>query len=617
LQENVSDAVIAIDMNLRIQSWNRAAETIFGRRADEVLGQLVSDVLPRGYELANLEAEKREQFFTEGAWQGESMIQLQDGRLHWLLHSVTLLKDSRETPVGMVAISRDITERKQSEESLCTSEERYRLLADHISDMIMRISITGNYLYLSPSTYTMMGYEPAELLGQSCIAFAHPDDQKLLLRTYTPKGQPRLDLPPMRIRFRHKQGHYVWLENTGRTIVSPTTGEPLEFIITSRNVTQQVQAEASLRASEEKFRRLIETMSSGVFLCDLDLVITYVNEHFCTLLGYPSSEVLNTRFAEYVDEASLAELNRQVMKRRQGESSAYELVIKQKNGRWRHWLLFASPWYDEQQQLVGSFAVVTDITLQKKAERALEESLSKEKELNELKSRFVSMTSHEFRTPLTSILMMAETLYTYRCKLTDAQVEQRLIGIREQCLHLKGIMDDVLELARMQAGRAEFKPVSLDLQELCRHIIEELQPQETRTPRLHYQCSGAIPIANLDKRLMRQIIVNLIVNALKYSPDDQPVLVRLAHREDALVLEVIDHGIGIPAADLPHLFQPFHRSSNVGVIQGTGLGLVITKEAVALHGGAINVTSQVGVGTTFTVTIPMLPTASTELVVEF
>jgi PAS domain S-box-containing protein len=616
LQEDVSDAVIAVDLELHIQSWNRAAETIYGRRADEVIGLPITAVLNQGYGLVDLSSQERREFFQHGSWQGEAMTQLADGRARWLFHSLTLLRDEQGRPIGMVAVSRDITERKESEERLRTSEERYRLLADHNSDMILRISIAGNYLYLSPSTYTMMGYEPAELLGQPYVAFVHPDDQKLLLRTYTPKGQPRLDLPPMRIRFRHKQGHYVWLENTGRTIVSPT-GEPLEFIITSRNVTQQVQAETALRASEEKFRRLIETMSSGVFLCDLDLVITYVNERFCTLLGYQAGELLNTRFVDYVDEASLAQVDRQIAKRRQGESSAYELVIKQKEGERRHWLLSGSPWYDEQQQLVGSFAVVTDITLQKKAESALEESLRKEKELNELKSRFVSMTSHEFRTPLTSILMMTETLQTYRRKLTEEQIEQRITGIREQCLHLKGIMEDVLELARMQAGRTEFKPAPLALADLCQQIIAELQPSRALAPRLHYECTDTMPIANLDKRLMHQIIANLIVNALKYSPSDQPVLVCLAYREGSFVLEVRDHGIGIPAADLPHLFQPFHRASNVGVIQGTGLGLVITKEAVALHEGTINVTSQVGVGTTFTVTIPMLPTVSTELVVEF
>lgn len=615
LQENVSDAVIAIDLNLRIQSWNRAAETIFGRRANDVLGQLVSDIFPRGYQLASLEPENYGQLFRKGAWQGESMMQLQDGCLRWLLHSVTLLKDSQGTPVGMVAVSRDITERKESEERLRASEERYRLLADHISDMILRISTTGHYLYLSPSTYTMMGYEPAELLGQLCTTFTHPDDRKLLLRTYTPKGKPQFEFPPMRIRFLHKQGHYVWLENTGRTIISPTTGEPIEFVVSSRNVTQQVQAEVALRASEEKFRRLIETMGSGICICDLNLMINYTNDYFCTLLGYTHDELLHTSFVTYVEETDLPKLRQQVLKRQQGESSAYELVMKGKDGRRVHWLVSGSPWYDEQNQIIGSFAVVTDITVQKKAERTLEEALRKEKELNELKSRFVSMASHEFRTPLTSILMMADTLFTYRHRLTEEQIQQRITGIREQGHYLKGIMEDVLELARIQAGRSEFKPVSLDLNALCQSMLDELQPQGAIAPRLFYECTGAVRTTDLDKRLMRQIITNLVVNAMKYSPSDQPVMVRLTYYNDSIVLEVKDQGIGIPAADLPHLFQAFHRASNVGVIQGTGLGLVITKEAIELQGGTIDVNSQPGVGTTFTVTIPTLSTAANELAV--
>ena len=146
-------------------------------------------------------------------------------------------------------------------------------------------------------------------------------------------------------------------------------------------------------------------------------------------------------------------------------------------------------------------------------------------------------------------------------------------------------------------------------------MIDELQPPGATAPRLFYECTGVMRTTILDKRLMRQIITNLLVNAMKYSPSDKTVTVRLTYHNDTIVLAVKDQGIGIPAADLPHLFQAFHRASNVGVIQGTGLGLVITKEAIELQGGTIGVNSQLGVGTTFTVTIPTLSTVANEMTV--
>lgn len=240
-----------------------------------------------------------------------------------------------------------------------------------------------------------------------------------------------------------------------------------------------------------------------------------------------------------------------------------------------------------------------------KSQTQLQQAIVKEKELSELKSRFVSMASHEFRTPLATILLLTDTLTTYRHRLTDKQIEERLHKVQEQVGNLKEIMDDVLQLARLQARRMEFKPEQLDLNAFCRTVVEEFQSWPDVTHRLIYHGDETVPPVNLDKRLIRQIISNLISNAIKYSPVDKLIIVSLAHSCDALEVEVHDEGIGIPSADLAHLFEPFHRAANVESIAGTGLGLVIAKEAVELHGGKISVESQVGVGTTFTVYLPV------------
>lgn len=458
---------------------NTPGHSVRGIDPERDMGKTDFDFYPRT--LAEAFHAEEQAIFNTGQPLVNHEVQLarEDGRVIWISSTKVPLRNLQGEIIGLAGISHDITARKQTEDALRASEARYRLLADNISDMVTRLNPAGDYLYVSPSSRTILGYDPAEMVGQSAFALIHPDDVVFAQEAIQQARELHEDYPPLRLRFQHKQGHYVWLETSGRTVFAEESGEPIELIVSLRNVTKQKQAEI-----------------------------------------------------------------------------------------------------------------------------ALQEALQKEKELSELKSRFVSMASHEFRTPLASILVLTETLLTYRHKLTDEQVTQRLGKIQEQVGHLKDIMDDVLQLARLQARRGEFNPAPLDLDALCRTVLEEFRSQSADELRLFYTCNAAIPAVNLDQRLMRQTISNLVANAIKYSSADKAVLVRLIYTDVALLLQVQDEGIGIPAADLKHLFQPFHRASNVGSIPGTGLGLVIAQESVELHGGTITVDSQLGVGTTFTVIIP-------------
>lgn len=253
--------------------------------------------------------------------------------------------------------------------------------------------------------------------------------------------------------------------------------------------------------------------------------------------------------------------------------------------------------------LVMSF--ILDMTTHKAAEDALRQALTREKELNELKSRFVSMASHEFRTPLASILALNETLSAYRSTLSDDQIEQKLGKMRDQIEHLNHIMEDVLQLARLQARRMEFHPTRLNLDSLCRSVLDEFQTRSDSHHEWYYHCDETLQDVILDKKLMRQIISNLISNAMKYSPMGKLITVTLTWNENRLIIRVQDQGIGIPTADLALLFEPFHRATNVETISGTGLGLTIVKESVELHGGTISIESEIGVGTIFMIQIPL------------
>lgn len=376
-------------------------------------------------------------------------------------------------------------------------------------------------------------------------------------------------------------------------------------------------AHAELARSEARFRTIVDDQVELLCRYDADLNLTFVNaaysrNHAATPDELVGSNILNLIPRE--DHERALQHVRTLTPQNPVAVSEHQTLMPDGTRRWFQWTDRAV--LDEYGQIIEYQGVGRDISERRRIEEAerqqrhtaeaLRLALARETELGELKSRFVSIASHEFRTPLASILAATETLSAYRQNMTDDQIEQRLGKIREQVNHLTGIMDDVLHLARIQARRVQFNPVELDVDALCRDILDEFQNQRDFKHQVVYTSQPDLPIPRLDKRLMRQVITNLISNAIKYSPATEPIRIALNYEAPLLKLEVADKGIGIPEADREHLFEPFHRGQNVGTISGTGLGLAIIWESINVHGGRIEVQSEVGQGTTFVVIIPIV-----------
>lgn len=239
------------------------------------------------------------------------------------------------------------------------------------------------------------------------------------------------------------------------------------------------------------------------------------------------------------------------------------------------------------------------------AKENLARALSQERELSELKSRFVSLVSHEFRTPLGVTMSAVEVLRHYRDRISEDKHTELLQDIYSATLQMSGLMEQVLLLGRAEAGKLVWHPAPVDLPELCGKVVDEgLSATHRRCP-VNFTAEGDFSDARMDAALLRHIISNLLSNAVKYSPAGSPVDFKLNREGDEAVITVQDRGIGIPEADQGRLFEAFHRASNVGETPGTGLGLLLVKRCVELHHGSISVQSQENVGTTFTVRLPI------------
>jgi signal transduction histidine kinase len=244
-----------------------------------------------------------------------------------------------------------------------------------------------------------------------------------------------------------------------------------------------------------------------------------------------------------------------------------------------------------------------EIQHRKQAEEEALKALAKEKEFSELKTRFISMVSHEFRTPLTMIHSSAELLEYY--EWSEAEKRERLQQIQEGVHHMTHLLEDVLLIGKVDAGKLEPKPTSFNLIEFCHNLIAEVQLTVSNNHEIEFLSEPELQNVWLDQKLLRQIFYNLLSNAIKYSPNGGKISVAITNQENRIILQVQDHGIGIPAEDQQRLFESFHRAANVENIPGTGLGLAIVKKCVDIQAGQITFESEVGRGTTVTVTLPL------------
>jgi PAS domain S-box-containing protein len=250
-------------------------------------------------------------------------------------------------------------------------------------------------------------------------------------------------------------------------------------------------------------------------------------------------------------------------------------------------------------------AVVLDLTERKRAEAELQNALARERELSQLKSEFVSLVSHEFRTPLEIILSSADNLRRYHDRLEPERREQLLQTIHKAVRRMSGMMEEVLVLGRLETDRMTFNPVPFDLRAFCQRVCEEIESATGRRCPIRLAMNGVPANVAGDESVLRHIFGNLLANAVKYSSQGSEVEFTVARDGGDAICRILDRGCGIPSADQKRLFQAFHRGSNVGQIPGTGLGLLIVQRCVVLHGGEIQFESVEGEGTTFTVTLPL------------
>ncbi len=592
--DNADEAIISIDEQLRIQLFNQGAEYIFGYQAQEIVGQPLDILLPEVFRQAHRQHIKQ---FANSVDQSRQMAdrnrsvfgRRKNGQEFPAEASVAKL----QTRQGMLftVMLKDVTERQQTQEKLKASKA---LLAK--AEKIAKI---GSWEYnheiqkrsWSEELFSILGFSQNKSLP-SCpeiLARIHPED-RLLVKNTLQKGH--LEGIPWQFNYRllFPNGTIKYVESRGEPTVD-SQGRVLKVFETIMDVSERIQAEKSFQRSEEQLKLITDALPVLIAYIDKQQRYRYNNRTYEIWYGKPRSSILGRTIKEIVGQENYQKVLPYIKTALAGKAVTFEHQTIAENGN-SYWMnVTYIPDFDSNGKVIGFFSMVDDIT--------------DRKAVDQMKSEFVSIASHEMRTPLTSIHGVIKLLCAgHLGKLSESGQQMADLALRNSD-RLERLVNDILDLERMQSGRDEIENQRCDSAELIQQIIDTLSAMadeqqiklETDSPSIEFWG---------DRDRIIQTLTNLVSNAVKFSTANSKVWIRSQLQKGEILFSVQDHGRGIPQEKLETIFERFQQvdASDSRKKGGTGLGLAICRHIVEQHGGKIWVQSVYGEGSTFYFSLP-------------
>ena len=615
----VLDSIVGMDNEGRVIEWNAAAEKMFGYPRQKAVGRYMADlIIPPQYREAHSKGLAQYLRTGEGPVLNKR-IEISAVRANGEEFPIELAITPITTggPAMFTGYIRDTTESKAAEAALSQSEERGRLLLESTGEGIYGVDLDGNCTFANAACVKMLGYDAAaDLLGEPTHALMHhtksdgssyPREECPIYRAFTSGEDVEVDDEV----FWRKDGSSFPVEYRSSPLVRD--GRVSGAVITFSDATERRRSEEGMRLRDNALR----SINQGVFITDprrSDEPITYVNEAFEELTGYAARDAIGRQIdflAGPDTDRSALKLLQDALARRREQTT--ELCLYRSDGGFFWGTVSLAPVEDEQGRVTFFVGVVTDVTARRRYEEQLERAradaeAAKEQaeEANVSKSQFLANMSHELRTPLNAVIMYSELLQE---EAVDEGVESfvpDLDKIRNAGKHLLSLVNGVLDLSKIEAGKMELYLETFGIDPMIRDVATTVQPLvETHKNALELDVAGDVGEMHADLTKVRQVLFNLLSNACKFTEGGT---IRVSVRRDGgdVTMAVADSGIGMTDEQLGRLFQAFTQAdaSTTRKYGGTGLGLVISKRFCEMMGGTIAVTSAAGEGTTFTVTLP-------------
>jgi PAS domain S-box-containing protein len=599
---SMSDAVIVADENGQFLVFNPAAERMFGRGATDTsekewsqqYGLFLSDqVTPFPVdELPLVRAIQGEE--TKDVEQFVRHAQAPDG--YWVLINGRPLITEAGQLKGGVLVCRDVTERKTAELDLQENEARLRQFIEYAPISIVMFDRTMHYLAASHKWLEDYGFTD-EIIGRSHYdVFPEISEEWKHIHERCLAGaiEHREEDP-----FPRQDGSVEWVRWSLRPWYT-ATGEIGGAIMFSENITERKESELALRQSEERLQAILDNSPAVIYMKDTEGQFITVNRQFESMFHLSKAEILNKRNCDLFDK-ELSDIfddnDRQVLEAR--TAMQWEEVAPHDDGL-HTYLSLKFPLLTPDGSPYAICGISTDISDRKQAEIALTQSKEAAEAANRAKSEFLANMSHELRTPLNGVIGYAQILQ--RAKTLNEEDRSRIEVIHQCGSHLLTLINDVLDLSKIEARKVALMPSDFHLPAFLQGVAEMCRIRaELKGIQFQYQSAAELPIGiRADEKRLRQVLINLLSNAIKFTDTGSVTFTISFAREGTIRFEVRDTGIGIPQEKLQAIFQPFEQVSDTRrQAEGTGLGLAISQEIVELMGSTIHVHSELGVGSLF------------------
>lgn len=605
--DNVSEGILVV-RDGRMVFANPSTERLIGRPIDSLMNVPFTEFihpddqpLVRERHLRRLRGEEVEQHYP-------LRILRADGSVIWLELAAVLIE--WEGAPATLSFITDITERRRLEDELKLSLiERETILENSIVGIAF-VDPDRRIRWANGALAAILGIEPGkvgEMRGQTPERF-YPSREAYLqtgekIAAAVAAGQGfEIEMP-----LRKVDGSEFWAYVSGRAVDRSNLlqGTVWAFI----DITQRRHLEAALRRKTDEQEAILQSALIGICLISQQR-FQWINATLAEMFGYPIEQLMGAPVAQiFVDQGEFHRFADEVRTLLDHHGTYQGTHRFRRADQEEIWVRVHGTRLNPRDGGRGGLWTFVDVTEQHRAEEEVLRSLEKEKELSALKSRFVSMTSHEFRTPLAGILSSTELLRHYGDRLPAEEKIELFEQIEDSVERMTRMLDNILLIGRAESRGLQFRPIHGDLLDFIEQVLTEAKAARhsgQQAPSLCKQIRGVTAGEYLfDPILLRHVLSNLLSNAIKYSPQGGEVSLSVDWSDGRAEIAVSDQGIGIPEDDQKRLFETFHRASNVGNIAGTGLGLAIVKQAIELQGGRIELFSRPGAGSRFTIHLPI------------
>jgi PAS domain S-box-containing protein len=591
IAENTLEWIWEVDVNGKYTYSSPVVEKILGYKPEEILEKhFYSFFLPEEREelkKATLEAFAQKQPFYDFINRNIH----KNGKIVDLLTSGVPILDKEGNLLGYRGVDTDITERKKMEETLRFSDFALKSIHEGVFAMDNEFKIT-RWNEICEQLY---GIKASDAIGKPAADIIH------MVEEYEGQNTERINLLIEKGFNKEEQIHRtprgdIWLDVHAQA--TEDNGKRYGWVSLVSDITERKKTEEKLRESEERYRDLFENASDLIQSCNAAGKFVYVNRAWRDALGYSEKEVSNLKFWDIIHPDYLAHCQQTLQKIMSGESvKNIETAFVAKDGRLIQVEGNVNP-VSEEGMVVATRAIFHDITIRKEAEEKM-------RKIDQMKSEFLSNVSHELRTPLQSISGFTKLIMNGQ--VPDPATQQEFLQIIDrETMHLGNLINGLLDMSRLEAGRFQIYKKIFPIRDTFIESIKMFHSlARDKNITLSEEIPRDIPEMEVDNERMRQVVINLVGNAIKFSDPGSSINVRAEKRNLDLLFQVADHGTGISVESMKHLFERFYRAEGETVRGGTGLGLYISKQIVEAHGGRIWAESKFGEGSTFSFVLPL------------